>query len=61
MKAPENRVAVIKSLQKEKVQGVSLIGYGPVDYHQALGILVAKLPEQLPVEYTNCLEITVEE
>ena len=61
MKAPENRVAVIKSLQKEKVQGVSLLGYGPVDYHQALGILVAKLPEQLPVEYTNCLEITVEE
>ena len=61
MEAPENRVAVIKSLQEEKVQGVRLLGYGLVDYQQALGILVVKLPKKLPVEYTNCLEITVEE
>ena len=59
MKAPENRVAVIKSLGKEQVQEVSLLGYGPVKFEQAFGVLIVSLPEKLPSNYTNCLEIRI--
>lgn len=61
MKSPENRTAVIKSLQKKKVQKVKLLGYGPVKFEQSFGILIVSLPEKLPTKYTNCLEITIEE
>ena len=61
MQAPENRVAVIKSLQEtEKVKNVRLLGHGDVEYAQAFGVLTAKLPQKLPTEYTNCLALTLE-
>lgn len=56
--APEQRVAVIKSLlPEEKVRNVRLLGYGNVEFVQSFGILTIKLPEQLPTSYTNCLAI----
>ncbi len=59
MMAPaENRVAVIKSFQPEdKIKSVRLLGYGEVEYAQEFGVLVVKLPQELPTPYTNCLAI----
>ncbi len=59
MRAPENRVAVIKSLtESEKVTSVSLLGGDALPFEQSFGVLTVKLPEKLPTEYTNCLKIT---
>lgn len=61
MQAPENRVAVIKSLlEEEKVEKVCLLGYGEVEFSQKFGVLTVKLPEELPTEYTNCLALHLE-
>lgn len=58
MKAPENNVAVIKSLdQQEKVVSVELLGAGEVPFAQNYGVLTVQLPEELPTKYTNCLAI----
>jgi alpha-L-fucosidase len=58
LNAPENRVAVIKSLlPEEQVRSVRLLGFGDVEFAQNFGILTVKLPEQLPTKYTNCLAI----
>ena len=58
MKAPENGVAVIKSLTpEEKVASVELLGVGPVEFVQSFGVLTVRLPEKLPTQYTNCLAI----
>lgn len=61
MAAPEDRRAVIKSfLPEERITSVRLLGYGAVEFSQEFGILVVKLPEKLPTEYTNCLAIEIE-
>ena len=58
MKAPDNRVSVIKSLKPdETVNAVELLGYGPVAFAQNFGVLTIQLPETLPTQYTNCLKI----
>ena len=58
LRAPENGVAVIKSLiETDRVQKVDLLGYGPVEFSQAYGALSVKLPERLPSPYANCLRI----
>jgi alpha-L-fucosidase len=58
MKAPENRVAVLRSLRPdEKALSVNLLGYGPAPFSQNYGVLTVKLPPELPTPYTNCLEI----
>jgi alpha-L-fucosidase len=57
MSAPENRVAVIKSLANEKVQNVRLLGHGDIEWKETFGMLTARLPENLPTEYVNCLAI----
>ncbi len=60
LKAPENRVAVLKSLKpQEKVRSVRLLGVGDVPFAQNFGILNVQLPEKLPTVYTNCLAIEV--
>ena len=60
MRAPENRVSVIKSLlPEEKVQSVRLLGFGEVPFEQAFGVLTVKLPQKLPTGYVNCLAITL--
>jgi alpha-L-fucosidase len=58
LKAPENRVAVIKSLaEQEKVASVKLLGGDKLPFVQSFGALTIKLPEALPTCYTNCLAI----
>ncbi|MDR0908780.1 MAG: alpha-L-fucosidase [Spirochaetaceae bacterium] len=61
MKAPENRVAVIRSFEpREKVRSVKLLDGKagiPVEWSQNFGALTVKLPETLPTQYTNCLAI----
>ncbi|MCL2105534.1 MAG: alpha-L-fucosidase [Oscillospiraceae bacterium] len=58
MRAPENRVAVIRSLRpEEKVESVRLLGAGELPFAQSFGVLTAELPEELPTKYTNCLKI----
>ncbi|MCL2421903.1 MAG: alpha-L-fucosidase [Defluviitaleaceae bacterium] len=60
MKAPENRVAVIKSLTAEdKVKSVKLVGGEALAFGQNFGALTVQLPEKLSTVYTNCLEITL--
>ena len=59
MSAPENRVAVLKSFTGDNVKEVKLLGFGKLEFSQEFGILTAKLPQNLPTEYTNCLEITL--
>lgn len=61
MAAPENRVAVVKSLEPaEKVKEVRLLGAGRCEFSQAFGTLTVKLPGALPTEYTNVLAIELE-
>ena len=58
LKAADNRVAVIKSLdESQKVEKVTLLGHGEVPFTQAYGVLNVKLPGKMPVEYANCLKI----
>lgn len=61
MAAPENRVAVIKSLcDEDRISSVRLLGFGEVAFRQFEGVLVVKLPQELPTAYTNCLAIETE-
>jgi alpha-L-fucosidase len=58
MKAPENRVAVIKSLTEgDAVASVRLLGGDKLPFQQAFGVLTVQLPKELPTRYTNCLAI----
>ena len=58
MAAPENRVAVVKSLtEADKVGKVRLLGGGDCAFQQSFGTLTVKLPDELPTRYTNCLAI----
>lgn len=58
LRAAENRVAVVKSLTPaEKVRSVRLLGGGELPFSQSFGVLTAKLPEELPTPYANCLAI----
>lgn len=62
LKAPKNRVAVLKSLTTgETVLSVKLLGAGNVDFCQNFGVLTVMLPEKLPTEYTNCLAIELQD
>jgi alpha-L-fucosidase len=58
MKAPESRVAVVRSLTiEDKVLEVRLLGHGPVSFSQNYGVLTVRLPGELPTAYTNCLAV----
>ena len=59
MHAPENRCAVLKSFVEDKVEKVTLLGYGEVPFAQNFGVLTVSLPQELPTAYTNCLRITL--
>lgn len=61
LKAPENRVAVIKSLtEQDNVLSVRLLGGEKLPFTQSYGVLTVKLPQNLPTKYTNCIEIELE-
>ncbi len=61
MRAPENRVAVVKSFaEDDKIRSVRLLGEGSVPFSQAFGALVVRLPEKMPTPYVNCLAVELE-
>ena len=59
MHAPDDRRAVLRSFEGDKVEKVSLLGCGEVPFTQDFGVLTVMLPEKLPTPYTNCLKITL--
>ena len=62
MRAPENRVAVVKSFTPEdKIKSVRLLGVGEVPFAQEFGVLTAKLPEEMPTPYVNVLAVELAE
>jgi alpha-L-fucosidase len=61
MRSPQNRVAVIKSMEEsEKVASVRLLGGGKLQFARSFGVLTVRLPQELPTKYTNCLAIELE-
>ncbi len=61
LKAPETRVAAVKSLKpEERVCKVRLLGEGDVPFTQFEGVLTVRLPEKLPTAYANCLALELE-
>jgi alpha-L-fucosidase len=58
LRAPDNRVVVVKSLtEADKVVSVRLLG-GPIcPFSQTFGVLTAKLPTDLPTPYVNVLAL----
>lgn len=61
MKPAGRKNTVIRSLaENERVGAVRLLGHGAVDFKQYAGALVVDLPEKLPTEYANVLEISFE-
>ncbi len=58
LRAPDNRVAVVKSLREsDRVAAVRLLGAGECPFQQAFGVLNVKLPAELPTRYVNALAI----
>lgn len=58
LRAPENRVAVLKSLaEPETVTSVRLLGGGACAFHQSFGVLSVKMPDTLPTKYVNILAL----
>ncbi|MGW7680814.1 alpha-L-fucosidase [Kribbella sp. NPDC054772] len=57
---PSDGRAVIRSFVDDRVTGVRLLGHGPVEFQQAEGILVVRLPETAPVAVANCLAVELQ-
>jgi len=61
MRAPENGVAVIKGLVPgERVLSARLLGGGALPFAQNFGVLTARLPNEMPTKYVNCLALELE-
>ena len=52
-------VSLTQLKEPEKVASVHLLGCGSVPFHTEGGVLSAYLPERLPCEMANCLEIVI--
>ena len=52
-------VTLTRLREAEKVKRVRLLGCGPVPFHVQAGALSVFLPERLPCEMANCLEIQI--
>ena len=59
MHAPDDRRAVLRSFAEDKVEKVTLLGYGEVPFVQSYGVLTVVLPQNLPTAYINCLKVTL--
>jgi len=54
-----NQPVVIHSIdENQTVEEIKLLGYGKVEFSQFAGIVTVKMPETLPLEYVNTLEIS---
>lgn len=49
--------AVLRSFSQQEIHGVDLLGYGPVPFRKAFGVLTVCLPERLPALCANALKI----
>ena len=50
---------VIRSIpQNKKVNRIRLLGYGNVEFNPFEGVVTIKMPDSLPLEYVNTLEIS---
>ena len=56
--AKGGETVALRSFADQDVQGVELLGAGPLEFRKDYGVLVAKLPEQLPSMCANVLKIT---
>ena len=56
--AKGGEAVALRSFADQDVQGVELLGVGPLEFRKDYGVLVAKLPEQLPSMCANVLKIT---
>lgn len=57
---PADHVAVLRSFtEADRIEKVTLLGYGEVPFAKNFGTLTVRLPEKLPTQYTNCLKITL--
>ena len=52
-------VSLTRLKEAAQVKGVRLLGYGSVPFHVQDGALSVYLPERLPCEMANCLEISI--
>jgi len=59
MKKPENGKAVIKSLSRDDIKSVRLLGVGEVKYTQSAAGLEITLPERNLPEFINCFAVDV--
>ena len=54
--AKGGEAVALRSFADQDVQGVELLGAGPLEFRKDYGVLVAKLPEQLPSLCANALK-----
>ena len=58
MAKPVDGAAVIRSFSDgEEITGVRLLGAGPVEFIHEYGVLTVKMPDNLPVDYVNCIAV----
>jgi len=55
--AKDGETVVLRSFADREVKSVELLGYGPVSFSQAYGLLAVKLPDKLPSMCANALKI----
>jgi alpha-L-fucosidase len=49
----------LRSFAEDEVKSVELLGYGPVEFRKEFGVVVVKLPDQLPSFCANALKISI--
>lgn len=60
LRAPDNRVAVVKSLTEgDRVTSVRLLGGTQCPFSQSFGVLTVRLPAELPTQYVNVLALSL--
>ncbi len=57
--AKGGETVTLRSFADMDVQGIELLGAGPLEFRKDYGVLVAKLPEQLPSMCANALKIKI--
>ena len=57
MKAKPGSTALLRSFANAKIARVLMPGVGALPFEQVFGVLAVRLPEKLPTEYVNMLEI----
>ena len=57
MKARPGSAVLLKSFADSGVASVSMPGVGPLPFEKVFGVLAVRLPERLPTDYVNLLDI----